>query len=128
MHQETFPQQFPQDGWVEHDPNDLWKTSLNCCQAVLKDLKLTGKDIAAIGLTNQRETTLIWNKKSGKPIYNAIVWQDRRTSDYCEQMASQKIKKMISDKTGLVLDSYFSATKIAWLLDHVKGAREQATG
>ncbi len=126
IHQETFTQYFPRDGWVEHDPQDLWQSVLNCCQVVLKDLKLTGKDIAAIGLTNQRETTLIWNKQTGQPIYNAIVWQDRRTSDYCEQIASQKIKKMIADKTGLVLDPYFSATKIVWLLDHVKGAREQA--
>jgi len=126
VHQQEFPQYFPQDGWVEHDPNDLWGTTLRCCQTVLKDLKLSGKDIAAVGLTNQRETTLMWNKNTGQPIYNAIVWQDRRTSDYCDKITSQKIRHMIADKTGLVLDSYFSATKIVWLLENIKGAREQA--
>lgn len=126
VHQEAFEQHFPRDGWVEHDPKDIWDTVRRCCEGLLKDLNLSGKDIGAIGLTNQRETTLIWNKHTGQPIYNAIVWQDRRTAEYCSSIASSKIKHMISSKTGLVLDSYFSATKIVWLLENVKGAREQS--
>ncbi len=124
--QQEFPQIYPQDGWVEHDPEAIWKTVL----ATLKDaydftIKSNHK-IAAIGITNQRETTLIWDRATGKPIYNAIVWQDRRTADICRNLKSRYDEEILSAKTGLLLDPYFSATKAAWILDHVSGARAQA--
>lgn len=124
--QQTFPQHFPNNGWVEHDPNDILQTVLSTCKTVLANNQVTAEQVIAIGITNQRETTLVWNKKTGQPIYNAIVWQDRRTSEYCEQIRSDKLSKKISDKTGLLLDPYFSATKIRWILDNVADAQQQA--
>lgn len=130
MGQEEFPQHFPQDAWVEHEPEDLWNSTLRSAQQALQDAKLRAQDIRAIGITNQRETTLIWNRHSGKPLYRAIVWQDRRTSAYCQTL-SEKLQKenkanLLQQRTGLLLDPYFSASKIRWILDHVEGAQEAA--
>ncbi|MBU1565794.1 MAG: glycerol kinase GlpK [Proteobacteria bacterium] len=124
--QQEFQQFFPQSGWVEHDPEEIWSSTLATCRMALDKARLTGKDITAIGITNQRETTLIWDKESGKPIHKAIVWQDRRTSDFCSELRDAGHDPMITEKTGLLLDSYFSGTKIKWLLDHVPGAQEKA--
>jgi glycerol kinase len=124
--QQEFEQFFPQSGWVEHDPEEIWATTLATCRQVLEKAALMASDIAAIGITNQRETTIIWDKDTGKAIHKAIVWQDRRTSDYCSQLREQGHDPMITAKTGLLLDSYFSGTKIKWLLDNVPGAREKA--
>ncbi|MBO9490404.1 glycerol kinase GlpK [Endozoicomonas sp. G2_1] len=124
--QREFAQHFPADGWVEHDPEDIWQTVLTTCQQVLTEHQLTAADIAAIGITNQRETTIVWDKNSGEPIYNAIVWQDRRTAERCQQLRDQGYESDVTDKTGLLLAPYFSATKVGWLLDNVDGARERA--
>lgn len=128
--QEEFSQHFPQDGWVEHDPEDLWESTLRSAQNALTESGLQAKEIRAIGISNQRETTLIWNRKTGKPLHRAIVWQDRRTSAYCqdlnEQLKAQKKSSLIQERTGLLLDPYFSASKIRWILDHVQGAQEAA--
>jgi len=120
--QQEFRQIYPKPGWVEHDPNDIWQTQLKVAQDVVDD----PADIAAIGITNQRETTLIWDRETGEPIHNAIVWQDRRTATFCDQLKAEGFDKTILEKTGLVTDAYFSGTKIAWLLDNVPGAREKA--
>ena len=126
-HQIPFTQHFPENGWVEHDPQDIWETTLACCKNVLIKTNLSPEKITAIGITNQRETTIIWDKKTGEAIYPAIVWQDRRTAKYCDQLShDKKIIELISNKTGLRIDAYFSATKIAWILDHVDHARERA--
>ncbi|MGB4247290.1 MAG: glycerol kinase GlpK [Pseudohongiellaceae bacterium] len=128
--QEEFTQHFPQDGWVEHEPEDLWLSSLRSCKAALQQAGLQASDIRAIGITNQRETTLLWNRRTGKPVYRAIVWQDRRTSQYCQQIGEQLQRDNRSDiiqtKTGLLLDPYFSASKIRWILDNVDGAQQAA--
>jgi glycerol kinase len=124
--QQEFRQFFPQSGWVEHDPEEIWSSTLATCRKALEKSCLTAKDITAIGITNQRETTIIWDKDTGKAIYNAIVWQDRRTSDYCTELRSAGHNPLVTAKTGLLLDSYFSGTKIKWILDHVPGAREMA--
>ena len=124
--QQEFPQIFPRSGWVEHDPEDIWRTVLTTMRHALADAKLSASDIAAIGITNQRETTLIWDKKTGQAIHNAIVWQDRRTADRCEELRRDGMEKMVTARTGLLLDPYFSATKIQWMLDRVEGARERA--
>lgn len=124
--QKEFKQHFPQDGWVEHDPEDIWKTQLSVAKSVLRKANTTAKHVAAIGITNQRETTVVWDRKTGQPIYNAIVWQDRRTANICESLRKEKADKPIKRKTGLVLDAYFSATKVQWILDNVKGARKKA--
>lgn len=128
--QQEFTQHFPHDGWVEHDPEDLWQSSILSFQEALKDSGLKPGDIKAIGITNQRETTIIWNRKTGKPIANAIVWQDRRTSNYCKEieqrLGAESRADIIQSKTGLLIDSYFSASKIRWLLDNVSGAKEAA--
>ena len=124
--QEEFAQIYPQDGWVEHDPEDIWGTSLSTAQKAMKHAHDNGYDVKAIGITNQRETTLIWDKETGQPIYNAIVWQDRRTSELCKMLKKEVPEIIISNKTGLLLDPYFSSTKAAWILDHVEGARERA--
>ena len=121
-----FTQHFPQDGWVEHVPEEIWATTLWSAKTALKKAGLEGKDIAAIGITNQRETTIVWDRKTGKAIHNAIVWQDRRTADACVKLKKAGHEKLISKKTGLLLDPYFSATKLSWILDHVKGARKRA--
>jgi glycerol kinase len=124
--QQEFPQIFPRSGWVEHDPEDIWRTVLATMRAALADAKLSASDIAAIGITNQRETTLVWDRKTGKAIHNAIVWQDRRTADACEKLRRDGMENMVTARTGLLLDPYFSATKIQWMLDRVEGARERA--
>jgi glycerol kinase len=124
--QQEFPQHFPQSGWVEHDPEDLWRTVLSTCREAITKAGLAATDIAAIGIANQRETTLVWDRASGTPIHNAIVWQDRRTARMCRNLKDAGNEVMVAMRTGLVLDPYFSATKIAWLLDHVPSARAKA--
>ncbi|MEO5582392.1 MAG: glycerol kinase GlpK [Saprospiraceae bacterium] len=124
--QEEFTQIFPQPGWVEHDALEIWDTQLKVAKQVLAVNKIHLDQIAAIGITNQRETTVVWNKKTGQPIYNAIVWQDRRTAPICEQLKKDGHADYISEYTGLVIDAYFSGTKINWILDHVPGARDLA--
>lgn len=125
QHQIPLPLSYPNNGWVEQDAEQIWHDTLRCCQQVLSDAELLDATVA-IGITNQRETTVVWHKTSGKPIYNAIVWQDRRTTDDCQRLQVQGHETAVNEKTGLRLDPYFSATKIAWLLDHVEGARKQA--
>ena len=124
--QREFRQIFPQPGWVEHDPHEIWDTQLAVAREALAQANLSARDIAAVGITNQRETTVVWDRATGQPIHNAIVWQDRRTADLCEMLTAQGHGEDISKRTGLVLDAYFSATKIRWLLDHIAGARELA--
>lgn len=124
--QQEFPQHFPASGWVEHDPSDLWASVAGTARAAIEQAGLTGADIAAIGITNQRETVVIWDRTTGEPIHRAIVWQDRRTADLCARLKADGLEPEIAAKTGLLIDPYFSATKIRWLLDHVDGARERA--
>ena len=124
--QKEFPQHFPKPGWVEHDPEDIWRSVVATCRAAIRKAGLTSTDIAAIGITNQRETVVVWDRKTGKSIHRAIVWQDRRTADICAALRAAGHEAEISAKTGLLLDPYFSATKIAWLLNHVRGARQKA--
>ncbi len=124
--QKEFAQHYPKNGWVEHDPEDIWDTSVWAAKKVLRYAKKHGITVKAIGITNQRETTLVWDRKTGKPIYNAIVWQDRRTADLCDTLRKAKGARTIAGKTGLLLDPYFSATKVAWILDNVRGARKKA--
>jgi glycerol kinase len=124
--QEEFPQHYPGSGWVEHDPSDLWSTVAGTARAAIEKAGISATDIAAIGITNQRETTLIWDRATGEPIHRAIVWQDRRTADTCTALKAAGHEPMITARTGLLLDPYFSGTKIKWLLDHVPGARERA--
>lgn len=124
--QKEFKQIYPKSGWVEHDPKEIWSSQLSVFTEVMAKMKITPKHIKAIGITNQRETTIIWDRKTGEPIYNAIVWQDRRTADYCKQIENQGHGNTIQKKTGLRIDAYFSASKINWILDNVKGARERA--
>ena len=125
--QQEFTQHFPDNGWVEHDAEEIWGTTLASCRAALEATGITGADLACIGITNQRETTVVWDKATGKPIHHAIVWQDRRTSDYCTELKQKAgLVEKIQDKTGLLLDSYFSATKIRWILNAVPGARARA--
>ncbi|WP_413580827.1 glycerol kinase GlpK [Bdellovibrio sp. HCB288] len=123
---ETFKQIFPEPGWVEHDPEDIWYTTQRSMRMAIEKAKIKPSDIKAIGITNQRETVMVWDKKNGKAVYNAIVWQCRRTKTQCEKLKKAKKEKMITAKTGLVLDPYFSATKIQWILKNVKGAKERA--
>lgn len=124
--QHEFPQIFPKSGWVEHDPRQIWGSQASVIAEAISKIGINGHNIAAIGITNQRETTIIWDAETGEPIYNAIVWQDRRTSEYCDSLRAGGYAEMIRNKTGLILDAYFSATKIKWILDHVPGARERA--
>jgi len=124
--QEEFTQHFPKSGWVEHDPQDLWTTTERTCRAALQRAGLSAEAITAIGITNQRETVVVWDRDTGVPIYNAIVWQDRRTSQLCAELKAAGHEPMITAKTGLLLDPYFSSTKLAWILDEVAGARAQA--
>jgi glycerol kinase len=124
--QRELPQIYPQPGWVEHDPMEIWRGQLATAQEAIAQAGIKAADIRALGITNQRETTLIWNRKTGQPIHHAIVWQDRRGEPLCAQLREQGHAKLIQSRTGLLIDSYFSATKIKWLLDHVTGAREQA--
>lgn len=124
--QQEFPQHFPADGWVEHDPEDIWTSTLATARAAFEEAEAAGNKIVAIGITNQRETTLIWERATGKAIHNAIVWQDRRTADICAGLKDQGLEPTIQSKTGLLLDPYFSSTKAGWLLDNVDGARTKA--
>ena len=120
--QEEFTQHFPQSGWVEHDPKDLWDTTLATCRKAIE----TAGEIAAIGITNQRETTVVWDRETGEPVYNAIVWQDRRTAEVCADLRAEGFEEVVTARTGLLLDPYFSGTKLAWILDNVEGARARA--
>lgn len=124
--QKEFRQIFPQPGWVEHDPNEIWSTQFGTMAEAVAKAHINMKQIAAIGITNQRETTVVWNRQTGQPIYNAIVWQDRRTAAYCDELRSRSIAQSIQNKTGLIIDAYFSGTKLKWILDNVPGARAQA--
>lgn len=124
--QKEFNQYYPHAGWVEHNPEEIWWTQIGVAVEALSKAGIESTNISAIGITNQRETTVVWNRKTGKPLYNAIVWQDRRTADYCDELKDQGLSPQIVEKTGLIIDSYFSATKIKWILDNVKGARQLA--
>ncbi len=124
--QEEFPQIFPKSGWVEHDPSDLWGTTAGTCRAVIERANIDAANVVSIGITNQRETTIVWDRTTGEPIHNAIVWQDRRTADFCHDLRDAGHADMFADRTGLLVDPYFSATKLKWILDHVAGARAKA--
>jgi len=124
--QKEFTQIYPKGGWVEHDPIEIWSTQLGVATEAMAKLGITATDISAIGITNQRETTVVWNKHTGQPVYNAIVWQCRRTAEICDELREKGLDKMFTEKTGLILDAYFSGTKIKWILDNVEGAREEA--
>ena len=124
--QKEFPQIFPKPGWVEHDPRDIWSTQAGVAAEVLQKANLDASDVAAIGITNQRETTIVWDRATGQPVCNAIVWQDRRTASICDKLKARKLDRVIRRKTGLVIDAYFSATKVQWILQNVKGARARA--
>ena len=124
--QKEFKQYFPKPGWVEHDPQEIWSTQAGVAAEATVSKGLNGKNIAGIGITNQRETVVVWDKNTGEPVYNAIVWQDKRTADYCEELKENGKAEMIQEKTGLVIDSYFAGTKVKWILDNVDGAREKA--
>src|SRR5438270_9157634 len=125
--QAEFPQHFPAAGWVEHEPEDIWTSTIATCREALKKAGVGAKDIAAIGITNQRETTVVWDRATGKAVHRAIVWQDRRTADICARLKNEGHGPAISARSGLIIDPYFSGTKVAWMLDHVPGARERAT-
>tara|TARA_R100001440_G_scaffold26791_13_gene43996 strand:- start:14579 stop:16009 length:1431 start_codon:yes stop_codon:yes gene_type:complete len=124
--QQEFRQFFPQDGWVEHEPEEIWESTLEVCRRVIADSGLKAEQISGVGITNQRETTIIWDRATGKPIHRAIVWQDRRTAPVCTQLKNRGLENTVVEKTGLLIDPYFSATKIAWILDQVEGARQRA--
>jgi glycerol kinase len=124
--QKEFTQIFPQPGWVEHDPNEIWSSQIGVAADALSQAGASAKDVAAIGITNQRETAVVWDRKTSEPIHNAIVWQDRRTAGICDKMKAAGLESMITQKSGLVIDAYFSGTKVQWLLDNVPGAREKA--
>ena len=124
--QKEFTQHFPKPGWVEHDPKEIWSSEASVIAEAITALGINGKDIAGIGITNQRETTIVWDAETGEPVYNAIVWQDRRTSAFCDQLKAQGLVDRIREKTGLIIDAYFSGTKIRWILDNVPGARARA--
>lgn len=124
--QKEFKQIYPQPGWVEHDPNEIWSTQAGVAAEVIIKAGATGDEIAAIGITNQRETTIVWDRKTGKPLYNAIVWQDRRTAAYCDELRAKGLAEDIRSRTGLIIDAYFSGTKVKWILDNVEGARQKA--
>ena len=124
--QKEFTQYFPHPGWVEHDAEEIWSTQLEAAQEAMRNLGVTAADIAAIGITNQRETTIVWDRNTGEPIHRAIVWQCRRTSEYCDSLKAKGLTKTFQDRTGLVIDAYFSATKLRWLLENIPGARERA--
>ena len=124
--QKEFTQHFPKPGWVEHDPNEIWSSEASVIAEAISSIDINGLDIAAIGITNQRETTIVWDIDTEEPIYNAIVWQDRRTAEYCDKLKAQGLVDKVREKTGLIIDAYFSGTKIKWILDNVPGARERA--
>src|SRR5215471_20370393 len=124
--QKELPQIFPKPGWVEHDPEEIWRATVEVCRGALAKAKLAARDLAGIGITNQRETTVVWDRATGTPVHNAIVWQDRRTAGLCNDLKKAGHERMVSEKTGLLLDPYFSGTKIAWILQHVAGSRAAA--
>ena len=124
--QKEFPQYYPKVGWVEHNPMEIWSSQISVAAEAMASIGVKGENIAAIGITNQRETTICWNRHTGEPIYNAIVWQCHRTADMIEDLKKDGFDHIIQEKTGLIPDAYFSGTKIKWILDHVKGAREAA--
>jgi len=124
--QKEFTQYFPQNGWVEHDPREIWSSQASVAAEAITKIGISGSDIAGIGITNQRETTIVWDKETGEPVCNAIVWQDRRTSEYCDNLRNDGLLPYIKEKTGLIIDAYFSATKVKWILDNVAGARSRA--
>src|SRR5258708_38795847 len=124
--QKEFTQIFPSPGWVEHDPREIWASQIGVAVEALGRAQVAPKEVAAIGITNQRETTIVWDRETGEPIHNAIVWQDRRTADYCQRLKSEGAGETIQAKTGLLVDAYFSASKIRWLLDNIPGARARA--
>src|SRR2546421_3919424 len=124
--QQEFPQHFPASGWVEHEPEDIWTSTVMVCRDALERAGLKARDIAAIGITNQRATTVVWDRATGRAVHRAIVWQDRRTADICAKLKADGQEPAISAKTGLIIDPYFSGTKVAWILDHVPGARARA--
>jgi len=124
--QREFRQIFPQTGWVEHDPDEIWQTQLDCVRQVLGSQGVDRDAVAAVGITNRRETTLVWDRRTGRPVYNAIVWQDRRTAGFCDELRSRGLGRAVQEKTGLVIDAYFSGSKVRWILDHVDGARRDA--
>lgn len=124
--QKEFRQQFPHSGWVEHDPHEIWSSQASVIAEAIASIDINGLNIAGIGITNQRETTIVWDRETEEPIYNAIVWQDRRTSAYCDSLKAEGKTDFIREKTGLIIDAYFSATKVKWILDNVPGARERA--
>lgn len=126
VHQQEFRQIFPKPGWVEHNPFEIWSSQASVIAGAITSIGINGLDIAGIGITNQRETTIVWNRETGEPVYNAIVWQDRRTAAYCDMLKAEGRVDFVREKTGLIIDAYFSATKIKWILDNVKGAREAA--
>jgi glycerol kinase len=126
MAQREFRQIYPQPGWVEHDPKELWETQLATAREALAKAGLTAKDIASVGITNQRETTVVWNRRTGEPIHNAIVWQDRRAEPTCAALRDQGLEPTFRERTGLIIDAYFSGTKLKWILDRVPGSREAA--
>ena len=124
--QREFEQIFPQPGWVEHDPEEIWSSQISVAIEALSRAELRPRDITGLGITNQRETTVVWNRETGKPVYNAIVWQDRRTAAFCDQLKAEGHEGLVQQRTGLMIDSYFSASKISWILDHVPGVRDLA--
>ncbi|MDR1330586.1 MAG: glycerol kinase GlpK [Tannerella sp.] len=126
MAQKEFTQIFPRDGWVEHDPSEIWSSQAAVAAEAITKIGIEGRHVAAIGITNQRETTIVWDRATGQPLYNAIVWQDRRTAEYCDELKSKGLLAFIRDRTGLIIDAYFSATKLKWILDNVEGARAKA--
>ena len=124
--QKEFRQIYPREGWVEHDPMDIWSTQMGVAQEAMLKVDVTSEDIDSIGITNQRETTVVWDRETGEPVYNAIVWQCRRTAGFCDQLKRQGLEDMIKSRTGLLIDPYFSATKLRWILENVDGARQRA--
>ena len=124
--QREFSQIFPEPGWVEHNPMEIWASQRSVLTEVVAKSGISLKDVAGIGITNQRETVVIWDKNTGEPVYNAIVWQCRRTAEICEQLKNKGLEEYVKDNTGLIIDAYFSGTKVKWILDNVKGAREKA--
>ena len=124
--QREFKQYFPKSGWVEHNPNDIWETTVSTFKEVLEKAGLSAGKVSGIGITNQRETTLVWDRKTGQCLSNAIVWQDRRTSEFCKELKGQDLEEMITRKTGLLLDPYFSSTKLNWLLNNIPGGMARA--
>ncbi|MFO8100288.1 MAG: FGGY family carbohydrate kinase, partial [Salinibacter sp.] len=124
--QNEFQQFYPKPGWVEHDPKEIWSTQAGVAAEAVSKVGARPSDIAAIGITNQRETTIVWDRETGEPVHNAIVWQDRRTAEFCDHLKDEGLVDLFQEKTGLVIDSYFSGTKVRWILENVEGARERA--